>query len=99
MIKALAVGTASTFASLAAFGGVLQFTGYEDSTPDDTRTKPVTTITEPTQHTKDTKAVPKCHSEDDSTQPVCHWDAASQGNKVGKSFTVYNYGEKVVYDK
>ena len=43
--------------------------------------------------------VAACVYEDGSTQYRCHWDADTQGNGVGKSFTSYNYGATVVYDK
>lgn len=42
--------------------------------------------------------VPACETEDGSTQRTCHWDAQTQGNGEGRSFTSFNYGETVVYD-
>lgn len=43
--------------------------------------------------------VPPCTDEGTTTQATCHWDAQTQGNGVGRSFTLYDYGQRVVYDK
>ena len=42
---------------------------------------------------------PLCKAEDDTTQQVCFWDADRQGNKQGKSFYSFNFGEQIVYVK
>jgi hypothetical protein len=45
------------------------------------------------------RTIPLCQSEDGSEDTLpCYWDAGSGGNGEGESFTVHDYGDRLVYD-